>query len=94
MRSRETAEIIAAPHGLVVQTIAEISEVDVGQWEGRSWVEIAQTEPDAYRQFQENCGQHGYAGGENLTQVQPANYARASEDAGEQFRPRDCDRWA
>lgn len=69
LRARETAEIIAAPHGLPVQTDSRLIEVDVGRWEMRSWVDIAHEEPEAYRMFQTDPGLHGYAGGENLQQV-------------------------
>ena len=69
-RSRETAEIVAAKHGLAVGVREELMEVDVGRWESRSWVEIMQTEPDEYRAFQHDPGTHGYAGGENLQSVQ------------------------
>jgi len=68
-RARETAEIIAAPHGLAVEPFDELREADVGGWEGRSWTEIAQSEPDAYQRFMADASQHGYAGGENLIQV-------------------------
>ena len=68
-RARETAEIIAQPHGLVVQTFPELSEADVGEWEGKSWDEIAKSDPDAYRRYMDDASQHGYLGGENLNQV-------------------------
>ena len=68
-RAQETAAIVASPHGVSVVTRPEIAEVDVGNWENRSWVEIEQTEPEAFRLFHNDPGTHGYAGGENLTQV-------------------------
>lgn len=68
-RALETAEIVAAPHRLVVQSSPGITEVDVGRWERRSWREIKQAEPEAYRLFRADPATHGYAGGENLTQV-------------------------
>lgn len=69
-RARETAEIVASPHQLTIKLAAGIAEVDVGQWERRSWREIKQTEPEAYRRFRADPATHGYVGGENLTQVQ------------------------
>ncbi|MEO8495259.1 MAG: histidine phosphatase family protein [Planctomycetota bacterium] len=69
IRARQTAEIIAQPHGLAVQLVPAIEEVDVGQWEGRSWKEISQTEPEAHRQFIADSANHGYRGGENMNQV-------------------------
>lgn len=69
MRARQTAEIVAAPHGLAVQLVGAIVEVDVGEWEGRSWKEISRTEPKPYQQFITDSANHGYLGGENLAQV-------------------------
>jgi len=69
LRSRQTAEPIAAAHALSVEAIPELAECDVGLWEGRSWIEIEQREPDAYRRFMADPAAHGYGGGENLFQV-------------------------
>jgi broad specificity phosphatase PhoE len=69
IRARQTAEIIAKPHGLAVQLVSAIEEVDVGRWEGRSWKEISRTEPEPYRQFIADSANHGYLGGENMNQV-------------------------
>ncbi len=68
-RAQETARAIAQPHGLTVSTVIDLTEADVGQWERRSWVEIAQSEPAEYRRFMEDPATYGYRGGENLTQV-------------------------
>jgi broad specificity phosphatase PhoE len=68
-RARKTAELIAAPHGLAIDCRYELSEVDVGRWENRSWGEIERMEPEAYRLFHQDAGTHGYGGGENLSQV-------------------------
>ncbi|MBC8350892.1 MAG: histidine phosphatase family protein [Planctomycetes bacterium] len=69
IRARQTAEIIAKPHNLPVGQVVAIKEIDVGQWEGRSWKEISQTEPEPYRNFIADSANHGYLGGENMTQV-------------------------
>jgi broad specificity phosphatase PhoE len=69
LRARQTAEIIAAPHGLTVGIVDELIEIDVGQWEGRSWEEIAQTDAAAYRLFTADAAIHPYLGGENMTMV-------------------------
>ncbi len=89
IRARQTAEIIAKPHDLAVQLVSAIEEVDVGQWEGRSWKEISRTEPDPYRQFIADSAQHGYLGGENMTQVldrcAPALNALMRQHLGEEI---------
>jgi broad specificity phosphatase PhoE len=69
LRSRQTAERIAAVHSVPVEEVAELNECDVGLWEGRSWVEIKETEPEAYQRFFTDPATHGYSGGENLGQV-------------------------
>ena len=68
-RARETAERIASHHQLPVQIVPEITEVDVGAWEGRSWIDIEQSETEGYRRFVENPDKYGYRDGENLGQV-------------------------
>jgi broad specificity phosphatase PhoE len=69
-RALQTAEIVSRPHELAVQTVDDLREVDVGRWEGKSWEQISQLEPEAHRLFVNDPGTHGYAGGENLSQVQ------------------------
>lgn len=69
LRAQESARIIAAPHRLSVATHDQLTEVNVGQWEGRSWKEIRVTDAEAYQQFQDDPGQYGYLGGESLNQV-------------------------
>ncbi len=89
MRARQTAETIAKPHGLNVEIVDGITEIDVGDWEGRSWKEIAVSEPEPYRQFMADPAKHGYAGGENVTElvdrVQPAMKDLLAKNLGEQI---------
>ncbi len=70
LRARQTARAIAEPHGLPVEVVQDLIEVDVGLWEGRSWNEIEKTDPEAYRLFTLDAGVHPYLGGENLGTVQ------------------------
>ncbi len=70
LRAQQTAEEVAAAHGLSVQSIPDLTEVDVGEWEGRSWVDIAREDTDLYERFVSDPGTFGYRGGENLTEVQ------------------------
>ena len=69
LRARQTAEPIAQPHGLAVEVVEDLVEVDVGDWEGRPWDEIERTDPDAYRAFMTDASVHCYLGGENLQTV-------------------------
>ncbi|HMP18358.1 MAG TPA: histidine phosphatase family protein, partial [Gemmatales bacterium] len=68
-RSLQTAEIVAEPHSLAVQPVADLREGSVGRWENRTWEDIQATEPEAYHRFIQDPGIHGYAGGENFNQV-------------------------
>ena len=69
LRARQTAEAIAKPLGLEVMTVDELTEADVGVWEGRTWVEIEKTEPEAYAAFMENGAENPYLGGETIRAV-------------------------
>jgi broad specificity phosphatase PhoE len=69
-RAQETARAIALPYRFDVTLVDELIEVDIGRWEGRSWVEIAQTEPEEYRRFIGDPGQNPYLGGESFQAVQ------------------------
>ena len=69
-RAVETATLIAEPHQLTPSPVPPLHEVNVGRWEGKSWVDIEQEEPEAYHNFVTDPATHGYAGGENLTEVQ------------------------
>ncbi len=68
-RAKQTAEIIAQPHQLAVHAVADLTECDVGRWEGRSWEDIKATEPELYHAYHENPAETGYAGGENFQHV-------------------------
>ncbi|MEX0726135.1 MAG: histidine phosphatase family protein [Planctomycetaceae bacterium] len=68
-RARETAEQIAAPHGLSVETLAGIEECDVGRWERLDWESIRATFPEAYQQFQDSPYETPYLGGESYRHV-------------------------
>ena len=68
-RAVETAEIIAAKHELKVDTFATLKEVDVGEWEGRTWDEIKEQYPQAYADFVSNPADCGYPGGESIGSV-------------------------
>ena len=68
-RAARTAEIIAEPHGLTPLFVDDLTECDVGEWEGLSWEEIKASYPDKYASYHANPAAHGYLGGENFGQV-------------------------
>lgn len=78
-RALETAQIVAAPHGLTPVPLPELIECDLGRWEGLDWQTIRRDEPEMYEQFQTDPAAHGYPGGESLADVS----ARAGAVLGE-----------
>ena len=69
IRAQETASSIAKPHSQDVETIDQITEVDVGDWETRSWVNIEKEDPEEYQAFISNPEENGYMNGESLKDV-------------------------
>jgi len=48
-RASETAEIVAAPHGVPVMLDPDLREIDIGSWSGLTRAEIAERFPDGRR---------------------------------------------
>lgn len=69
LRAQQTAAAIAEPHQLMVETIADLHEVDVGEWEACSWDEIMRDDADAYARFMEDPATVPYHGGESYSDV-------------------------
>lgn len=69
LRAQETATEIARSYGFPVRTLETIHEVDVGQWEGKSWDMIREENADAYRVFMDDPGETPYLGGESYRDV-------------------------
>ncbi len=69
LRARQTAAIVAVPHGLEPRPVEELTECDVGRWEGLDWQTIHALDPDDYRRFHANPAQFGYPGGESFLDV-------------------------
>ena len=69
-RARETAETLVGPRGAAVQIIQELTECDVGRWEGLSWDEVRKMDEPNLVQFEANPGTVPYADGESFQQVQ------------------------
>jgi broad specificity phosphatase PhoE len=73
LRAVQTASIIAAPHGLSPQPLDDLTECDVGNWEGMDWQAIRYLDAEGYQRFMDCPGQFGYPGGESFADV----YVRA-----------------
>src|SRR5690606_25442002 len=68
-RAAQTAEAIAAPHGIAVESISGLSECNVGQWEGMDWETIRTRFPEECARFHEDPSVHPYLGGESYADV-------------------------
>jgi broad specificity phosphatase PhoE len=69
-RAMQTATILSAPHGVTPRVHHELTECDVGRWEGLDWDTIRSRDPDAHRKFMERPGKHGYPDGESFADVE------------------------
>lgn len=54
LRARQTAEIIAEPHGATVTALSDLREIDFGRWEGLTYDEIMALEKDYFSVWIEN----------------------------------------
>lgn len=85
-RCRETAQIVAAPHQLDITPLAEIREIDYGQWEGLNLKEMEALAPETFRQWKEDPGAvrapQGESGEEVLQRILPAFERLASDHVG------------
>jgi broad specificity phosphatase PhoE len=70
LRALQTAEILAEAHGVTPLVSEALIEADLGRWEGRTWEEIAETEPEDFRRFMANPGTVPYPAGESFLDVQ------------------------
>jgi probable phosphoglycerate mutase len=77
MRCRETARIVAAPHGLRPIPYQSLVEVDYGTWSGRSLASLKRTK--AWRSLLWAPSRFRFPGGERLGEV-AARSAAACED--------------
>lgn len=79
VRARQTAEHLARRIDAAVSIVEELTEIDVGDWEGLSWDEIQRRDPEAYRLFVEDAAVHPYLGGENMASVLARSAAAIAE---------------
>jgi alpha-ribazole phosphatase len=68
-RARETAAPLAAARGLALVVEDELREIDFGELEGRSYDEIAETQPELYRRWMETPTAVRFPGGESYADL-------------------------
>jgi len=74
-RSRYCARLIADDHGLVVVAVETLREINFGDWEGRTWVELQEAYPDDWQRRLQDLTNYPVPGGESL------------QDAADRIRP-------
>jgi probable phosphoglycerate mutase len=70
VRCRQTAGIIAESVGLRPEPRADLREIHLGDWEGRSFSQVMQEEPEAFRQRGEDLANYRTPGGETFAELQ------------------------
>jgi len=69
-RCRETADVIAQDRRSVVTPLAELREIDLGQWEGMRFDQVKQLWPDAFLKRGRNIAGFRPPGGESFNDLQ------------------------
>jgi alpha-ribazole phosphatase len=65
-RARQTAEVLCGPAGLAIQIDEDLREVDFGDWEAKTFREIAAESPAAVTRWAESLAGFVFPGGESL----------------------------
>lgn len=65
-RCRAFAEALAAEQGIACQVLADLRELDFGDWEGLSGAEVAERDPVAYQKFRSRMDDCAAPGGERI----------------------------
>jgi broad specificity phosphatase PhoE len=69
VRARATAEAIGTMVKLPVEIVETLREWQVGEWEGRSYLEIKKAEPEVYRAWSKDPIRNAPPGGESIAQL-------------------------
>jgi alpha-ribazole phosphatase len=67
--SRQAAEILAAGRGCPLEVLDALTELHFGEFEGRTYEEIAALYPDLYRQWMEEPTATEFPGGESFMKM-------------------------
>ena len=78
LRTQTTAGIIAEPHNIMPQTLEELTEIGLGEWQGRHLDEIRKSWPEMWQQTRIDPSDVEFPGGESFRQ--------AAERAAKAFR--------
>ena len=85
-RSRRSAQIIGAPHGLAPTAVPALREMAMGRWDGLTAAEIRAREPEAFADWMARVGEFPFPEGESVSDLVaravPAFEAIAAAHAG------------
>ncbi len=65
-RTRRSAELLGAPHGLTPRLLPALREFAMGRWEGLTAAEIREREPEAFAAWMADVGGYRFPEGESL----------------------------
>jgi broad specificity phosphatase PhoE len=68
-RAVRTARAVAANHGLDINIVASLNDIDYGQWQGLSLREVMGKYPELYQDWLDTPEQVRFPGGETLEEV-------------------------
>lgn len=68
-RALDTARIIAEPHGLTVQTMDELAEIDFGHFDGLTYEEIEKQSPDVFQSWMARPTEIQFPNGESFREM-------------------------
>jgi alpha-ribazole phosphatase len=69
-RTRRTAELLVAPHGLQAVARPELREFSMGRWEGLTAEEIRALDPPAFAAWMADVGRFQFPEGESVADVE------------------------
>ncbi|MEX2612473.1 MAG: alpha-ribazole phosphatase [Gaiellaceae bacterium] len=69
LRARDTADAIAEPHRLPVTVLDQLRELDFGEFEGRTYEEIAASRPELYERWMTEPTTLRFPGGEGYADL-------------------------
>jgi broad specificity phosphatase PhoE len=69
-RAIETARLVAEPSGREPTAVADLIEAELGRWEGLTWQEASERDPERYERFMAEPGVVPYPEGESFLDVQ------------------------
>ncbi len=78
-RALDTARIIAEPHGLAVQALPQLREINFGAWEGLTFQEIEARYPDIANNWHSSPGSVRIPGGETFQELMERVYSTVQD---------------